>query len=218
MFDRGCESPILGMPPTAGTRCRFGSGKLRVVVAMKKPSPRQNTQRSRKPRIAVRLDEQTLLPSVVSAFVPGTNGSVAGQFAKSDLRYWKQQLIHRAHGDSARPRPFRELSARIEHAGGSCFFPLDTAAAQTAAVRARQIYRTVLTQGWPGAFRRYPREVTLALFWAENPMTLTYATLYTATDALRDAGPPPLRPIHRGVKVSVACSSIARTMPFSSNA
>jgi len=33
MVNRGCESPILGIPPTAPTRWRFDSGKLPTITA-----------------------------------------------------------------------------------------------------------------------------------------------------------------------------------------
>jgi DNA-binding NarL/FixJ family response regulator len=171
---------------------------------MKKLSSRRSTQRSRKPQTEGRLDEHALLPSVDSSSARVVNGSVSGLFAKTDSRYWEQQLIHRAYGDLARPRPFREFSAKIEHTGGSCFFPLDTDAETTAAARALRIYRTILEEGWPEAIRRHAREFTLALFLAENPMIFTYTTLYTETEVLLDSEPPRWCPIRPGPKVSVA--------------
>jgi hypothetical protein len=104
---------------------------------------------------------------------------VSRLFAKTDIRFWQQQLIVCAYGGLARPRPFREFSVRIQHEGVTCFFPLDTADEQKAAGRALQIYRTILAEGWTCAFRRHPREFILALSWAENPMIFTYTTLYT---------------------------------------
>jgi DNA-binding NarL/FixJ family response regulator len=125
-------------------------------------------------------------------------------FVKTDSRYWKQRLIHRAYGELARPRVFRELSVRIEHKGIGFYFPLDTDAEEEAARRALCIYRTILDEGWRGAFRRYQREVTLALFLAENPMIFTYTTLYTTTDDLLEAKSPHSRPGKNGRKASIA--------------
>ena len=58
-------------------------------------------------------------------------------------------------------------------------FPLGTHAKAEAAKRARQIYRTVAAEGWDNILRHHPREFTLAVFWAEDPMVFTYTTLYT---------------------------------------
>jgi len=168
---------------------------------MKKLSPWRSAPRTRKPRTALRQDKQTLSPAVDSWSGPGDNGAVVGQFAKTDIRYWKRQLTHRAYGELARHRPFRELSVRIEHEGGGFYFPLDTDVEKEAAIRSVQIYREVLEEGWAAVFQRYPREFTLALFWAENPMIFTYTTLYTATDASLNSKP---RPVKRDLHVSVA--------------
>jgi DNA-binding NarL/FixJ family response regulator len=84
------------------------------------------------------------------------------------------------------------------------FFPLDTSAEEEAAIRAARIYRTVVDEGWFVAFRRYPREFTLALFLAENPMIFTYTTLYTTTKDLPNSKPPRPRPVKGFPKVSVA--------------
>jgi DNA-binding NarL/FixJ family response regulator len=129
---------------------------------------------------------------------------VPGLLPNTDTQYWKQHLTHRAYGELARPRPFRELSVRIEHEGVGFFFPLDTSAEEEAAIRAVQIYRTVVDEGWSVAFRRYSREFTLALFLAENPMIFTYTTLYTATEDLPDSKPPRPGPVKGFPKASVA--------------
>ncbi len=171
---------------------------------MKKSSLRRGSTRTRKPRAAVRLDKQIVSPTVESSSLRASVNAVSCPFPKTDIRYWKPRLIHCAYGELARPRSFRELSARIEHEGSGFFFPLDTGDEDAAAVRALQIYRGVLAEGWHNVFRRYPREFTLALFWAENPMVFTYTTLYTATEALAHLKGPRSRPFNRGSKISVA--------------
>jgi len=171
---------------------------------MKKPSRRQSPQGTRKPRVAVHSREPTLAPSADTSSLRTAVRAIADHFPKTDIRYWKRRLIHCAYGELARPRSFRELSIRIEHEGSGFFFPLDTADADEAAARALQIYRRVLAEGWHNVFRRYPREFTLALFWAENPMVFTYTTLYTATEAPAHFKAPRSSPLRRGPKVSVA--------------
>ncbi len=125
------------------------------------------------------------------------------KFVPTDIRYWRQQLIHRTHGKLIRPRPSNELSALVEHAGTSLFFPLGTDAKQAAANRALSIYQTVVGEGWPAALRSYPREFTVAIFWAENPMVFTYTTLYTAPVAA-SLPSPPRRRSQRSPKIRVA--------------
>jgi DNA-binding NarL/FixJ family response regulator len=128
----------------------------------------------------------------------------AGQrFTPTDIRYWRERTIHRTHGKFRRPGSSRELSALIEHAGASMFFPLSTADKQAAALRALAIYRAVTSEGWPAALRKYSCEFTLAIFWAENPMVFTYATLYSAPEVIA-SGVPPRRRAHRSSKVSIA--------------
>jgi two-component system NarL family response regulator len=102
--------------------------------------------------------------------------------ARLDLGYWKHRLVPRAYGQAARPRFFPEFSVPIDHEGLAYFFPLGTHAKGLAAARALEIYRTVLSEGWPKALERYCREFTLAIFWAEDPMVFTYSTLYTVAE------------------------------------
>ncbi|MGA2657198.1 MAG: response regulator transcription factor [Verrucomicrobiota bacterium] len=72
---------------------------------------------------------------------------------------------------------------------------LGTQAEDEAALHAREICRRVSAEGWAGVFREYPRELTLAIFWGENPMAFTYTTLYTAPDHPARPKPPlPLLP------------------------
>src|SRR6185369_5134909 len=168
---------------------------------MKKLSRWRNTQRNRKPRTAVRMQKQTPSPSAGSSSARTAGGVVPGLLPKTDTQYWKQHLTHRAYGELARHRPFRELSVRIEHEGVGFFFPLDTDDDEEAAIRAVQIHRTILDEGWSVAFQRYPREFTLALFLAENPMIFTYTTLYTAIDTLPGSKQSRLRPVNRFPKV-----------------
>jgi two-component system NarL family response regulator len=135
---------------------------------------------------------------------PGRAGAKPGTYGKTEIQYWRQRLTHRAYGELARPRPFREFSVRIEHAGVSCFFPLDTDVQEEAANRARHIHQTVLKEGWPVAFRIHQREFTLALFLANNPMVFTYTTLYTAPDALLDSKLARSHPVNGCSNVSIA--------------
>lgn len=102
---------------------------------------------------------------------------------KTDVRYWKRRLLQRRHSSSAISMTGGEFSARIEHAGVSHYLPLGTLNEDSAAVRARDIYLAVVKDGWEAVNRRFSRELTLAIHWADNPLAWTYATLHTIVDA-----------------------------------
>jgi DNA-binding NarL/FixJ family response regulator len=128
------------------------------------------------------LSAATTTQKPPAAILPSTRDGDAGSaesFQKTDPDYWEQRLAHSTYGKHARPRKFSEFSAHIDHQGTGFFFPLESGAKEAAAARALEIYRTILTEGWPKALQRFSREFTLAIFWAENPMVFTYTTLYT---------------------------------------
>ncbi len=97
----------------------------------------------------------------------------------SDVKYWRGRLLHRKYPEAPGPRSGREYSVRIEHAGTSHYFPLETSEDPKAARRAMRIYRTVVNKGWTNANAAFPRELTLALRWEDNPVAWTYTTVHT---------------------------------------
>jgi len=99
--------------------------------------------------------------------------------ASFDKSYWESRLIHRKYLDPANGQSRRELSARIEHAGISRYFPLGTAIEPAAAREAMRIHQGVITEGWTAASLRFRRELTLAFRWLENPLAWTYTTIHT---------------------------------------
>lgn len=92
---------------------------------------------------------------------------------------WRRRLIHRRHSESPPLQSNREFSVRIEHAGSACYFPLGTDDEGQAAAQARRIYETVSSRGWEAASLRFPRELTLALRWLDDPLAWTYITLHS---------------------------------------
>lgn len=105
-------------------------------------------------------------------------------------RDWMPRLVHRKYTELADPRSAGHFSARIEHEGTGCYFPLGSADAEKAAARAAEIERLIQTKGWHQAGQRYTREFTLAVFWNSNPLLCTYTTLFTAPGR-RAADPRP---------------------------
>jgi DNA-binding NarL/FixJ family response regulator len=102
-----------------------------------------------------------------------------------DAEYWAQRLIHRKYGEAFRTNAEREFSVRVEHAGTSHYFPLETGNEKAAAKTAARIYRVVAEQGWDSACKRFPRELSIAFRWSDNPLAWTYTTVFTQTDSTR---------------------------------
>jgi len=94
-------------------------------------------------------------------------------------RYWRHRLLTRRYTEGLRAHLPGELSVRIEHDGESHYFPLGTTDEGMATRRAAVIYRTLLEAGWPFVRQTFPREITVAVFWAMEPLACTYATLFT---------------------------------------
>jgi DNA-binding NarL/FixJ family response regulator len=103
----------------------------------------------------------------------------------NDASYWAQRLIHRKYTQAFRPNADREFSVRVEHAGTSYYFPLESDKEKVAAKNAARIYRAVATQGWESACKRFSRELSVAFRWSDNPLAWTYTTVLTQTDSER---------------------------------
>ncbi|MEO6336421.1 MAG: response regulator transcription factor [Verrucomicrobiota bacterium] len=97
----------------------------------------------------------------------------------TNAEYWKRRLIHRKYLEPPNSKADREFSVRIEHTGTSHYFPLGTDDETEAASRAMRIYQTVVNHGWARTTADFPRELTLALRWLNNPVAWTYATFHT---------------------------------------
>jgi len=105
--------------------------------------------------------------------------------SKTDPHWWRDRLLLRSYPAPLGEGRERELSTHIEHAGVGCYFPLGTSDAEAAAVRALEIYRKVLEEGWGAAGKFFSREVTLAFHWAYDPLLWTYTTLHTLEEDSR---------------------------------
>jgi DNA-binding NarL/FixJ family response regulator len=108
-----------------------------------------------------------------------------------ELDHWEQRLVRRRYHE-ARLVCGPECSVRIEHNGAFHFFPLGSEDPKAAAQRALEIHRAIVDSGWEAAFESYSREITMAIFWSENPLAVTYTTLYTFVGA-----PPPATRLDR---------------------
>jgi DNA-binding NarL/FixJ family response regulator len=136
-------------------------------------------------------------------FVAPSRVEPALLLSKSDSRYWKARLIRRSYTDAIKLVRGQEYSTRIEHGGVSFFFPLGSVDEDRAAVRAIQIYSTIANEGWQAAFDRFPREITVAVFWGWNPMACTYTTLYSMPSESLSRVKPARPAVKRSCRVSV---------------
>ena len=113
----------------------------------------------------------------------------ADYLPKSEAAYWEQRLIHQRYRE-ARLGVGVEYSVRIEHDGAHSYFPLGSDDPKLAAATARDIHQTIVARGWPAAFEQFEREITLAIFWSDNPAAATYTTLFTFLREPSAARPP----------------------------
>ncbi len=101
--------------------------------------------------------------------------------------YWASRLVVRKYQNPEGQGETRELSVRIEHRDEGHHFPLGTSDVNAAALKALEIYRSVVTHGWMHTRLAWSRELTLAVFWNHNPFASTYTTLHTIAAHQPDA-------------------------------
>ncbi len=121
-----------------------------------------------------------------------------------DPDYWSQRVIHRKYTEAFHTHGNRELSVRIDHAGNSHYFPLGTHNRKLATSRAVQIYQTVARQGWETANQRFPRELSVAFRWLDNPVAWTYTTIHTRATMPWAPAQPALRQPGQRLNVAIA--------------
>jgi DNA-binding NarL/FixJ family response regulator len=115
--------------------------------------------------------------------------------SKRDAAYWRLRLVRRRNPAPPNTVASAEFSIRIEHEGRAHYFPLQTTYPAEAAEKAAKIYLTVSNEGWESVESKFPRELTIALHWSENPIAWTYATIQTIPAQTSTEGPakPPAR-------------------------
>jgi DNA-binding NarL/FixJ family response regulator len=114
--------------------------------------------------------------------LPGPPALAEGSAAKDGLAYWRQRLIRRKYTEPLRPEVASELSVQIGDETRVEWFPLGTQTAEPGSARALGIYRTLKREGWQTVCARFPRELTVAIFWAVSPVAITYTTIYSLVD------------------------------------
>jgi DNA-binding NarL/FixJ family response regulator len=94
--------------------------------------------------------------------------------------YWESRLLRSTFTAEARPGSDEELFVRFEREGHWVYFPLETNLSSEAARRACEIHRLLVSRGWKSVSRQHVRQIIWAIFWFREPLTCTYATLFTS--------------------------------------
>jgi len=98
---------------------------------------------------------------------------------KTDNRYGNNGLILRRYRFPASGESEQVLAAYIVHAGVGYFFPMGTTDVKAAALKADEIFRMAVKQGWSATCRRFSRELVVSFEWCMNPVLWTYTTIHT---------------------------------------
>jgi DNA-binding NarL/FixJ family response regulator len=162
--------------------------------------------------------QEGAVESLASLFPPPSparaDGAVRARVGtRTKISYWKQRLIQRPYPEARLGRP-PEYSARIEHDGAYNYFPLGSQGEDLAAAKALEIYQTVVQRGWKAAYECFEREVTLAIFWCDNPSAVTYTTLFTFDGSPPELPAPAKTKIRRKVAIIEPDLSVQSTVRF----
>lgn len=117
-------------------------------------------------------------------------GKEPKKFPKSDFRHWEGRVFKNTFRDAGGvTQHAKTYSVRIGHRGRREFFPLGLAGQRASAKRARDIYLSILSEGWEGAVARYRPEAPAAAVepLEAAPSVATVGELITAACALSDA-------------------------------
>jgi hypothetical protein len=85
------------------------------------------------------------------------DSAVLGHFAKSDIRYWQQSVFRQTYSRNGQTLVTRDWAMKIAHEGRRETFPLDTPNKAAAAARARDIYLSLVVNGWDATSARFKK-------------------------------------------------------------
>ena len=78
-------------------------------------------------------------------------------FSKSDVRFWQETVFRKGYTRDGQRKYTTEWYARMQHDGRRDFFPLQTPNKAAAAARARDIYLSLLVNGWESTLAKYKK-------------------------------------------------------------
>lgn len=105
------------------------------------------------------------------------------ELSPNTIDYWKERLLVRRYHFPATAETDNDWAVKIDYAGTAYWFPLGSSDAQAAAGKARDIYKTVVTQGWAAACNHFSRELIVSFEWCASPILWTYTTIHTLVES-----------------------------------
>jgi hypothetical protein len=76
-------------------------------------------------------------------------------FPKTDIRFWQGAVFRQPYTVDGQRRLTKEWYSRVQFQGERQFFPLGTPNKAAAAARARDIYLSLIANGWENTLRRF---------------------------------------------------------------
>ena len=89
------------------------------------------------------------------------DSGVLGHFAKSDIRYWQQSIFRQSYTRNSQTLVTKDWAMKIAHNGRRETFPLGTPNRAAAAARARDIYLSLVVNGWAATLARFKKPSTV---------------------------------------------------------
>jgi len=97
---------------------------------------------------------------------------VLGHFAKTDVRYWQRTVFRQTYTRNGQTLATKNWAMKIAHAGKRETFPLGTPNKAAAAAKARDIYLSLMANGWEITLRRCKTSSALPKRVASNGGTV----------------------------------------------
>jgi len=84
--------------------------------------------------------------------------NLLGHFSKSDVRYWQQTIFRQTYTRNGKTLLTKDWAMKIAHEGRRETFPLGTPNKAAAAARARDIYVSLVANGWEPTLAQYKKQ------------------------------------------------------------
>jgi hypothetical protein len=85
------------------------------------------------------------------------DSAALGHFAKSDIRYWQQSIFRQTYTRNDQTLLTKDWAMKIAHEGRRETFPLGTPNKAAAAARARDIYLSLVVNGWDATLASFKK-------------------------------------------------------------
>ena len=116
---------------------------------------------------------------------------------KDDVRYWRDKVFQTAYTRNGVRQKVKELSVRIQHRGRRDVFPLGVTGKDAAAAKAKEVYLSILSEGWEAALERYKPD-------GKPPETITVGEYIASVEKVIDVSPNSWRNYRNSLRQIVA--------------